>query len=169
MVTDIWLSALTIIVLLLVLRLLKNSNGKRTEQEEGAEDKFHTLMTAFERENSELVRSISQVKRMTDMELTGVKEELASLRQQVGDLMQQKEELMENIVQLQGSVGEFSKPKTSSGAFLSHFLKDEYKDIPQLYAQGMSSLEIARKLGVGDGEVKMVIQMLKKQGLLPAE
>jgi biotin operon repressor len=33
----------------------------------------------------------------------------------------------------------------------------------------MSSLEIARKLGVGDGEVKMVIQMLKKQGLLPAE
>lgn len=169
MVTDIWLSALTIIVLLLALRLLKHSNGKRTEQEEGAEDKFHTLMTAFERENNELVRSISQVKRMTDMELAGVKEELASLRQQVGDLMRQKEELMENIVQLQGSVGEFSKAKTSSSASLSHFLKDEYKDIPELYAQGMSSLEIARKLGVGDGEVKMVIQMLKKQGFLPAE
>lgn len=169
MMTDIWLSALTIIVLLLALRLLKSGNGKQMEQEESAEGKFHTLITEFERENSELVRSIAQVKRMTDTQLTGVKEELASLQQQVGELMRQKEELLENIGQLQSSIGEFSKTTTSSVAPLPQFLKDEYKDIPQLYAQGMSSLEIARKLGMGDGEVKIVIQMLKKQGFLAAE
>lgn len=169
MMTDIWLSALTIIVLLLALRLLKSGNGKQMEQEESAEGKFHTLITEFERENSELVRSIAQVKRMTDTQLTGVKEELASLQQQVGELMRQKEELLENIGQLQSSIGEISKTTTSSVASLPQFLKDEYKDIPQLYAQGMSSLEIARKLGMGDGEVKIVIQMLKKQGFLAAE
>ncbi|GED13136.1 DUF6115 domain-containing protein [Aneurinibacillus migulanus] len=170
MMTDIWLSALTIIVLLLALRLLKSGNGKQIEQEESAEGKFHTLITEFERENSELVRSIAQVKRMTDTQLTGVKEELASLQRQVGELMRQKEELLENIEQLQSSIGEFSKTTTTSTvAPLPQFLKDEYKDIPQLYAQGMSSLEIARKLGMGDGEVKIVIQMLKKQGFLAAE
>ncbi|MED4726796.1 hypothetical protein P9597_01315 [Aneurinibacillus migulanus] len=171
MMTDIWLSALTIIVLLLALRLLKSGNGKQIEQEESAEGKFHTLITEFERENSELVRSIAQVKRMTDTQLTGVKEELASLQQQVRELMRQKEELLENIEQLQSSIGEFSKTTTTTStvAALPQFLKDEYKDIPQLYAQGMSSLEIARKLGMGDGEVKIVIEMLKKQGFLAAE
>ncbi|WP_286883714.1 DUF6115 domain-containing protein [Aneurinibacillus sp. UBA3580] len=164
---EIWLSALTVIVLLLLLRFLKG-NGERTTQGAAAEEKLHTLITEFEQENKELVRSIAQVKRITDMELAGVKEELASLRQKVSELEKQNEELAQKVTAAQHVAGDLLHEKAASSLLFPHFLKDDYKDIPRLYSGGMSPHDIARKLGIGDGEVEMVIQMLKKQGFLAA-
>ncbi|AMA72695.1 MULTISPECIES: DUF6115 domain-containing protein [Aneurinibacillus] len=163
---EIWLSGLTVVMLLIVLRLLKNSGGG--SQNTADEERLQTLITEFDQENKELVRSIAQLKRTTDLELTGVKEELKTLQEQVKALTRQNEQLRQSLSSLQyhHQAGLSSGVMFSGSTSIPVFLKDDYKDIPDLYVQGMSSHDIARKLGIGNGEVEMVLQMLKKQGFL---
>jgi TolA-binding protein len=158
---EIWLSALTVITLLLALRLVKKENA----QHEPGDGNLQAFIAEFEQENKEWMRSMAQMKRMVDIELAGVKEELSSLQEKVA-MLQQQVKLQQQLVQSQ-PVNIESQTFSSSPSSLPIFLKEDYQDIPALYLKGMSSHEIARKLGIGDGEVEMVVQMLKKQGFLP--
>lgn len=167
--TEIWLSALTIVVLLLVLRTVNKNDNRPSSQEKKMEETLHELMADFEQENKELTRTISQIKRMVDLELTGMKEELVALRKQTEELAHKQAEVMKRMTEREHARGETLRGKVPSIPPLPSFLKDEYKEIPELYAQGMPVSDIARKLGIGNGEVEMVIQLLKKQGLPSAK
>jgi septal ring factor EnvC (AmiA/AmiB activator) len=163
---EIWLSVLTIIILLLLLSFLKRKSEQAMQGT--TEENLHELIAEFEQENKELVRSIAQIKRMVDIELAGVKEEVTTLREKLSVIQKQNNELAQTIAELRQSTNTASQSNSINTSALPSFLKDDYRDIPELFAQGMSSHEIARKLGIGDGEVEMVIQMLKKQGFLSA-
>lgn len=127
------------------------------------EEAIATVMQEFDQENKELLRSITQLKRAHDIEMTGVKAELTSVREQVHMLLEQQEELMQKLSNpLTHAPSQADRITSSVQPML--YLKEDYREVPALYADGMSPHEIARKLGIGDGEVAMVIQMLKKQG-----
>ncbi|WCN39119.1 DUF6115 domain-containing protein [Aneurinibacillus uraniidurans] len=159
--TTVWLAGLTVGLLLLALWMLQT--GRRTTEGSTMEETLATVMQEFDQENKELLRSITQLKRTHDSEMTGIKAELASLREQVHMLQEQKDELMQKLANpIPHAPGQADRLSPSVQPML--YLKEDYREVPALYADGMSPHEIARKLGIGDGEVAMVIQMLKKQG-----
>ncbi|MBN6185801.1 hypothetical protein JQN58_02235 [Aneurinibacillus sp. BA2021] len=164
--TEIWLSVLTVVVLLLLLRMVNKNGGSRPSEGKREQEKLHELIAEFEQENKELTRSITQMKRMIDLELNGMKQELVSLQKRMEELAGAHTDVMKRMAEREHTEGEALYGKNPSAHPLPYFLKDEYRDIPRLYAQGLDLPDIARKLGIGNGEVEMVIQLLKKQGML---
>lgn len=158
--TTVWLISLTVGVLLLALRMLQIS---RRTSESDTEEALSTVLQEFEQENKQLLRSITQLKRANDIELVGVKAELAAVREQMGALQAEHDRLIQKLVdQPAHTQGQTDRLTPSLQPMV--YLKEDYREIPTLYAEGISPHDIARKLGIGDGEVEMVIQMLKKQG-----
>ncbi|BAU27699.1 hypothetical protein DFP93_10254 [Aneurinibacillus soli] len=159
--TTVWLAGLTVGLLLLALWMIQV--GRRTVEGNTAEEALATVMQEFDQENKELLRSITQLKRAHDIEMTGMKAELASVLEKIHMLQGQQEELIQKLANQPAHVtGQADRLMPSAQPML--YLKEDYREVPALYEEGMSPHEIARKLGIGDGEVAMVIQMLKKQG-----
>lgn len=159
--TTVWLASLTVGVLLLALFILQVS--RRKYESNTTEEALSTVLQEFDQENKQLVRSITQLKRAHDIELTGIKAELATVREQLNALLEEHSQLVQKLADQPGSVvGQADRLVPSLQPML--YLKEDYREIPALYAEGISPHDIARKLGIGDGEVEMVIQMLKKQG-----
>jgi DNA-binding NarL/FixJ family response regulator len=157
---EIWLSLLT--VALFVVYSQANKKRPPSEDTNTHVEQLTALIDEFEKENKELVQSVARIKRATDFELEGMKAELSAAREQIAHLTKQYGQLQTLIGEtvhnrLQGD----GRNEPASQNFL--FLKDEYREIPAMYAQGHTSQDIARKLGIGNGEVEMVIQMIKRQ------
>ncbi|WP_027414631.1 DUF6115 domain-containing protein [Aneurinibacillus terranovensis] len=157
MFIEIWLVLLTAVVLFLLIRTVRRP---LSADNPALHDEMAAFFDEFEHENKEMMQSISQMKRSLDQKIDGQASELAALRREMGSLYTRCEHLQQLAAGWQqGPPEQKPAPAQVKPAF---FLRDDYKDIPPLFYKGYSTQEIARKLGIGNGEVEMVVQMLKK-------
>ncbi|WCK52869.1 hypothetical protein PP175_15720 [Aneurinibacillus sp. Ricciae_BoGa-3] len=155
---QIWLGIVTILLVVLFMWILRR---QAPNADSVLQDEMESFFAEFERENNEMLEAIARFKQNMTMQLNGQAADLNSLREQVTALHSQCEELR-SLMEGKEPLPEMVEDRETHQPSALSFLRDDYKEIPPLYHSGFSVPDIARKLGLGSGEVEMVVQMLKK-------
>jgi septal ring factor EnvC (AmiA/AmiB activator) len=154
-----WLGIVTILLVLLFSRSLRK---QPPGTDSSLQEEMETFFQEFERENKEMLEVIARFKQNMTAQLHRQTADINSLQEQVTALNKQCEEIRAIMEHGKGQALEAVQNTEVHQQQALPFLREDYKDIPSLYQTGLAIPDIARKLGIGSGEVEMVVQMLRK-------
>lgn len=181
---DAWLYILLLgigIVIYAYLLPKPNSRNGETDMIKEIEEMFGDFSADLEEENKQLIQMIAKMKTEYELHLAKLTGRIESLEQQNSHLSIQLEQFSRNQLQnaakeqaaikadIESEAGSFTDTAHNSAsdsfppATNSPNLRERYKDLFNLYDQGKSTEQIAKKLGMNKGEVLLILQLAKQE------
>lgn len=178
----IWLYTIGAGMFILFIAWLIPSNKPKPEQVNEMQtvmDSLEHFVGEMEKDNQELLDMVKQIKRDQDNQISKLHDRVDYLERQTHDLSQK---LIEATIHTYPVIDVSSKPAVNrrrkkvvmedalpspSPVVSEHEptqnLKERYQQVFQLYSQGKSIDQIARKLEMNKGEVQLIIQLSQQE------
>ncbi|MCF6093808.1 DUF2802 domain-containing protein [Microaerobacter geothermalis] len=146
------------IIVFLVYRIIRIENQlMEIERREGftvEQDEIQATLEQFveeiKQENERLIKAISGIRQKNDLEIKKIQNEVHGIKKEIITLRK----------------GTESEKYTKQRLFSDQLkLLERYEQIFQLKQMGLNSDEIAKRTGMGNGEISLILQLAKQEGL----
>ncbi|WP_232697060.1 DUF6115 domain-containing protein [Brevibacillus daliensis] len=130
-----------------------SSHVERSEMEQA----LKKFVSQVKKENEQTNRYAEASVRELKQENNYLKDEIADLYQQISSLSKEQQQLIHNLQQSHST--EQVGPEEIQNENDIFALKNRYSRVFELANSGMSSIDIAKKLGVGHGEIQLIMSL----------
>ena len=165
---------LGIAALLYAFMLPKRTNEEGTTVVKEVEATLEQYMADIEKENDQLIDLLAQLKQESTAKQLSLQEQVTELRERLLKLEQQSHRVLEERAALNdrtehSAAVEISQQATPESSEIpeepSNSIMERYSELFELYHQGKSIDTIGKAVGMHRGEVQLILQLAKQEGL----